>query len=166
MFLQRAFIHKTFCSPYHFFLASASTVLSTCADYEFTCVSDGTCIPLSWRCDLADDCADKSDETSCSIGSSIQNKCDGDDFFHCKYSRKCIPKTWLCDNVHDCGLIGKFNLLDPSDEDKSQNCTKQCSPDSLQCSNGVCLPISKFCDGSVSPFLPYTLNFDQNLLKN
>lgn len=123
--------------------------MSTCADYEFTCVSDGTCIPLSWKCDLAPDCADKSDEVDCGIGSNVQNKCDSDDFFHCKYSQKCIPKSWLCDNVNDCGLIGKFNLLDPSDEDKSQNCTKSCPPGMLSCSNGVCLPISKFCDGTV-----------------
>lgn len=130
-------------------LATTSSFVSTCADYEFTCKSDGLCIPLPWQCDFTPDCADKSDEVDCGIGSSVQNKCDSEDFFHCKYSQKCIPKAWLCDNVHDCGLIGKFSLLDPSDEDKSQNCTKICPRGTLSCSNGVCLPISKFCDGSI-----------------
>lgn len=56
----------------------------------------------------------------------------------------------LCDGTYDCGLIGKFGLLDTSDEDNDQNCTKTCSSDNhLACSNGACIHISKFCDGQI-----------------
>ncbi|CRL03072.1 CLUMA_CG016407, isoform A [Clunio marinus] len=124
---------------------------SNCSEFEFQCKSDGLCIPLLWKCDLTPDCSDGSDENSneCDQSSIVQNQCDNDNFFHCKYSRKCIPKQWLCDQVFDCGLIGKFNLLDTTDEDSSQNCTKSCPVNKLSCSNGKCLHISKFCDGNI-----------------
>lgn len=100
---------------------------------------------------MSPDCLDGSDEnsTECDQGSIVQNQCDNESFFHCKYSRKCVPKQWLCDEVYDCGLIVKFSLLDTSDEDSSQNCTKKCPVNKLPCSNGVCLHISKFCDGHI-----------------
>ena len=79
--------------------------------------------------------------------SIVQNECDNEDFFHCNFSRKCIPREWVCDEVNDCGLIGKFNLLDDSDE--KQKCTPKCPQNKLPCNNGVCLHISKFCDGHV-----------------
>lgn len=106
---------------------------------------------MQWKCDLINDCTDGSDEniTDCERTPIIQNECDNDNFFHCKYSRKCIPKEWICDSQNDCGLIGKFNLLDPSDEESSQNCEKKCPVNKLPCSNGICLHISKFCDGHV-----------------
>lgn len=101
------------------------------------------------KCDLSNDCEDGSDEhiSECERSSIIQNECDNENFLHCKYSRKCIPKEWLCDSENDCGLIGKFNLLDPSDEESALNCTKKCSSNKLPCSNGICLHVSKFCDG-------------------
>lgn len=124
---------------------------STCSEFEFSCKSDGVCIPLLWKCDFTPDCGDGSDETAseCDLSPIVQNQCDNDSFFHCKYSRKCIPREWLCDTVFDCGLIGKFTLLDPSDEETSQNCTKKCPVNKLPCSNGACLHISKFCDGHI-----------------
>lgn len=129
--------------------ASSLQSTSKCSEFEFSCKSDGVCIPLLWECDLTSDCSDGSDENSseCDYNSIAQNQCDNENFFHCKYSRKCIPRQWLCDQVYDCGLIGKFNLLDSSDED--QSCTKTCPANKLSCSNGVCLLISKFCDGHV-----------------
>jgi hypothetical protein len=51
--------------------------------------------------------------------------------------------------VHDCGTIFHeyVNWVDNSDE--NQNCTKQCPINNLPCSNGVCIHISKFCDGHI-----------------
>ena len=40
--------------------------LSNCNPDQFTC-NDGTCIPLSSRCDKKPDCRDKSDEKQCRI---------------------------------------------------------------------------------------------------
>lgn len=33
------------------------------------------------------------------------------------------------------------------DSDETENCTKSCPDNELLCSNTLCLPISKFCDG-------------------
>lgn len=75
--------------------------------------------------------------------------CTNKKHFQCKHSKKCVPKEWICDGENDCGLIGKFNLLDNSDEEINENCTKKCEKNELLCSNNnVCLPISKFCDGN------------------
>lgn len=127
-----------------------SSTTATCSEFQFQCKSNAVCIPLQMKCDLSNDCDDGSDEnaTECKRTPIIQSECDNENFLHCKYSGKCIPKEWVCDAEHDCGLIGKFNLLDPSDENVL-NCTKKCPINQLPCSNGVCLHISKFCDGNV-----------------
>jgi integrin beta 2 len=129
--------------------SSVAPVANSCKEHQFQCKSDGFCIPAQWRCDFVNDCRDGSDEsvTECEKTPVVQNECDNENFFHCNFSRKCIPKQWVCDEVYDCGLIGKFNLLDDSDE--SQKCTKKCPVNMLPCSNGKCLHISKFCDGHV-----------------
>ena len=41
-------------------------VLFQCVEEEFGC-ADGTCIPISKRCDGASDCSDNFDETNCKI---------------------------------------------------------------------------------------------------
>lgn len=38
----------------------------SCSSEEWTCHSDGKCIPLSWVCDQNFDCSDESDEKVCS----------------------------------------------------------------------------------------------------
>lgn len=53
-----------FCLIYAFIYLPVFPV-STCAAVEFRC-ADGTCIPRSARCNQNIDCADASDEKSCS----------------------------------------------------------------------------------------------------
>ena len=36
-----------------------------CRDGEFTCVSNGQCIPETFKCNRRDDCEDGSDEENC-----------------------------------------------------------------------------------------------------
>jgi low-density lipoprotein receptor-related protein 1 (alpha-2-macroglobulin receptor) len=153
-----------------FFLSEASPfaapVANLCNEFQFQCKSDGFCIPAQWKCDFVNDCNDGSDESisECERTSFVQNECDNEDFFHCQFSRKCILKKWVCDGDNDCGLIGKFNLLDDSDE--NQNCTKQCPINTLPCSNGVCIHISKFCDGHVDCQNDEAFCTDKTLCKN
>lgn len=53
--------------------------LTKCSEDEFTC-NDGSCQPLSTRCDLKPDCEDNSDEKLCK-----KVVIDGEYFKHSKY---------------------------------------------------------------------------------
>ena len=68
------------------------------ASSQFKC-ANGTCIPLSWRCDTENDCGDASDETSnCTVG-----QCDTLTQFECHGQQgRCIDKAFVCDGANDC----------------------------------------------------------------
>lgn len=74
----------------------------------------------------------------------ILSRCKENEFL-CKQSGLCIPKSFLCDKIVDCGYIEISNLIDDSDE--LENCTKTCPESEILCSNSICLPIKKFCNG-------------------
>ncbi|XP_018018683.1 low-density lipoprotein receptor-related protein 1B [Hyalella azteca] len=102
----------------------------TCKSDEFLC-ADGTCIPLTFACNEAQDCADGSDEipTSCP-------KCD-ESSFRCR-SGKCIKAEQKCD--------GSYNCHDHSDE---MGCAKpSCLKGFLPCANGDCFLNMSRCDGT------------------
>ena len=50
----------------------------TCTGEQFTCASNGLCVPKLWKCDGDDDCGDNSDEAECARESCrhYQFQCD------------------------------------------------------------------------------------------
>lgn len=87
----------------------------TCSPNQFSCAS-GRCIPISWTCDLDDDCGDRSDESAscgewgslgmgedcgCADGASPSSAAYPTCFpltqFTCNNGR-CININWRCDN--------------------------------------------------------------------
>ena len=78
---------------------------NSCSSHQFTCVSNGFCIDLSWRCDNHPDCPDKSDEEGCGnctkgrCGRRKEASCEG--AFECKQGG-CVDRRLLCDSKVDC----------------------------------------------------------------
>lgn len=79
-----------------------------CSRYEFTCLSDRSCIPLNFMCDGKSDCHDNSDESAGCV--KAEADCKG---FFCQNKRCLESKKWVCDGGDDCN--------DGSDE---KNCGK------------------------------------------
>ncbi|CAG4953069.1 unnamed protein product [Colias eurytheme] len=120
-----------------------------CGKNQFTC-SPGVCIPLTWVCDTAKDCADGADERGCAgahtHGSGTHTPatpaCDADST-PCNDGRGCVRVDKLCDKVLDCA--------DRSDEiycieglPRSGNCSSKF----FDCDDGTkCLWPSMLCNG-------------------
>ncbi|XP_027656679.2 MAM and LDL-receptor class A domain-containing protein 1 [Falco cherrug] len=111
----------------------------TCSSDQFTCAYVQQCLPLTAKCNRAEDCLDGSDETNCptempttiSPGSCKQTE------FLCP-SKGCIPSLLKCDGVPDC----RFN------EDEIGCPIKDCLNGSLLCaSTNQCIATSQRCDG-------------------
>uniref|UniRef100_A0A8C3UGF2 EGF-like domain-containing protein n=1 Tax=Catharus ustulatus TaxID=91951 RepID=A0A8C3UGF2_CATUS len=110
----------------------------TCSPNQFSCAS-GRCIPISWTCDLDDDCGDRSDESA----SCAYPTCFPLTQFTCNNGR-CININWRCDN-------GEDPAPDCEDNSDEENCESLvCKPPSHTCANNtsICLPPEKLCDGS------------------
>lgn len=104
----------------------------TCSPNEFLCHSStALCLPLSWKCDDAEDCEDGSDEIDCPSCAHTEFRCE---------SGKCISMDLWCDGNIDCeGETDELHCTEPN-----------CFSENLQCTNGDCLFGSwMLCDGEV-----------------
>ncbi|XP_066981575.1 sortilin-related receptor-like [Macrobrachium rosenbergii] len=66
-----------------------------CNKQQLFCSEEKRCLPLQWRCDGQNDCANGEDEEGC------LNTCEPDQF-QCQRSGECLPKEWQCDGEPDC----------------------------------------------------------------
>ena len=48
-------------------LAPVAALMTVCSLQQFTCLTDGACIPMEERCDQFPNCADFSDEDDCQV---------------------------------------------------------------------------------------------------
>ncbi|XP_066950886.1 G-protein coupled receptor GRL101-like [Macrobrachium rosenbergii] len=149
-----------------------------CSEDSWQC-SSGQCVQLTDRCDLAFDCADKSDEQYCD-----ENEC-GEGLRRC-HTGQCVPESFWCDHINDCPdksdelhcgvrewsgcADGEFPCASgaqciPAQErcilsdDRHHGCADHshlldcksvtCPAGMFQCRSGPCLDEAKQCDGNV-----------------
>uniref|UniRef100_A0A1Y1JYN2 Sortilin-related receptor n=1 Tax=Photinus pyralis TaxID=7054 RepID=A0A1Y1JYN2_PHOPY len=118
---------------------------SSCLTWQFQCSND-KCIPSWWKCDLADDCGDNSDEINCTdrtikhpmVSTSLNSTPCQQNTFKCG-SGICIPVSQVCDGSLDC--------VHGEDEDNCQK-THSCSENEFKCHNSTkCIPATDVCNG-------------------
>ncbi|XP_074652666.1 sortilin-related receptor-like isoform X2 [Tubulanus polymorphus] len=125
--------------------ARPTTNTSTCnAKTSFQCAGGYRhCIPLTWKCDGADDCGDNSDEAGCALVNSTA--CDLLGMFPCG-NGTCIPRAWRCNGYVEC--------YDSSDEENCEHNTTslttpasvECRWDQFACMNMGCVSAGQRCD--------------------
>jgi len=77
---------------------TTTCITTNCTSQQFTCQSDGQCIPLNWKCDGIKDCQDNSDE----LNIDCQNQClNKTKIFQCS-NEQCIDIIHRCDGLLDC----------------------------------------------------------------
>lgn len=106
---------------------------NTCAPSFFTCANH-LCIPNLYRCDLEDDCGDRSDEENCATSKNAN--CQSH-MHACLSDGKCIPEYYVCDHDNDCA--------DGSDE--ASCASTECKVGEFKCGNGRCINQIWHCDG-------------------
>lgn len=166
--------YKCAC-PNNFVLgADNKTCTANCTAGHHRCgPPDEKCIPMYWRCDAENDCADKSDEVDCPPFGCKPG------MYQCKNSTTCISRFRICDGIPDCAgkddesfcnhpcgehafkcnSTGRCipdswkcdadnDCSDGSDEDKSMCHNRECDPQTqFTCANGKCIPLLWMCDG-------------------
>nr|XP_043901345.1 SCO-spondin [Solea senegalensis] len=107
---------------------------SVCRSYEFSCATNGQCVPQAWRCDGETDCMDGSDEQQCSA------PC-GPGQTPCLSGDQCVDHQHLCDRIPHCS--------DASDESIDHCGSSQIPPcpGSFSCDNRTCVNMSQVCNG-------------------
>ncbi|XP_025834721.1 sortilin-related receptor-like isoform X2 [Agrilus planipennis] len=120
---------------------------SVCLDWMFLC-KNKNCIPSWWKCDMADDCGDNSDEEGCFYPSSVIPTTDlattmkphvcPQDYFQCA-TGECISLSWICDGSRDC--------KGGEDEMHCEGARHCSDADEFKCRmDGSCIDITKVCD--------------------
>jgi len=113
------------------------TCSHTCPSSTFDCGDGRECLPASWRCDGAVDCATAADEANCTEPAApacqgSQRAC-GDGL--------CIPDGWWCDGDTDCS----------DGRDEGTDCpVVECGADRWRCQDAKqCVVQGWRCDGDI-----------------